>query len=121
LVSPSLSPESSTKPTSEPVSSGRKEKETGLVTNPLDPAEPQGSPSDDEEHIDKMVPPKIMRLTQHYHNLIYIRYFWESIGQQPPQWIKGEMQRADGALRRELEKEEGQGGLLHRSLKDETG
>lgn len=86
--------------------------------NPVGPAEPIREQEDvEEDHIDKMVPPKIMRLTQHYHNLIYIRYFWESIGQQPPDWIKGEMERADGALRRELEKEEGQGGLLHRSKK----
>ena len=83
--------------------------------NPLSPSEPiREHQNDEEEHIDKMVPPKIMRLTQHYHNLIYIRYFWESIGQQPPDWIKGEMLRADQALRRELEREEGQGGLLHR-------
>lgn len=75
------------------------------VANPLEPAEPSG--------IDNLVPPKIMRLTQHYHNLIYIRYFWESIGQQPPDWIKGEMSRADRVLQRELLKEEGQGGLLH--------
>lgn len=63
--------------------------------------------------IDRKVPPKIMRLTQHLHNLIYIRFFYEQIGQQPPVWIKGEMQRAEWALIDELELEEGQGGLLH--------
>lgn len=82
------------------------------MTQPLEPSEPVGNGPDHAEHIDRMVPPKIMRLTQHYHNLIYIRYFWESIGQQPPEWIKGEMQRADTVLRRELLKEEGQGGTL---------
>jgi hypothetical protein len=77
------------------------------VANPLESSEPEVS------ELDKMVPPNIMRLTQHYHNLIYIRAFWESIGQQPPDWIKAEMQRSDTVLRRELLKEEGQGGLLH--------
>jgi hypothetical protein len=85
------------------------------TVEPLGPSEPIREQEDDEEdHIDKMVPPKVMRLTQHYHNLIYIRYFWESIGQQPPDWIKGEMERADHVLRKELEREEGQGGALHR-------
>lgn len=77
------------------------------MSNPLEPSEPS------DHSIDNLVPPKIMRLTQHYHNLIYIRFFWESIGQQPPDWIKGEMARADRVLQRELLKEEGQGGLLH--------
>lgn len=72
------------------------------------------------EHIDRKVPPKIMRLTQHYHNLIYIRYFWESIGQQPPDWIKDELTRADKALQDELEREKGQGGLLHEELQHEA-
>jgi hypothetical protein len=54
-----------------------------------------------------------MRITQHYHNLIYIRYFWESIGQQPPKWVMKEMTRVDAVLQRELDQEEGQGGLLY--------
>jgi hypothetical protein len=83
------------------------------VDKPLEPIEPEAS------ELDRMVPPKIMRLTQHYHNLIYIRAFWESIGQQPPDWIKAEMQRSDTVLRNELLKEEGQGGLLHGGY-DET-
>jgi hypothetical protein len=79
---------------------------------PLTPSEPVGK-SDGEDDIDRKVPPKIMRLTQHLHNLIYIRFFYEQIGQQPPVWIKGEMQRAEWALIDELQLEEGQGGLLH--------
>ena len=85
-----------------------------LPTNPLLPSEPVAK-ADVEDSIDKMVPPKIMRVTQHLYNLIYIRFFYEQIGQQPPVWIKGEMQRAERALISELEDEEGQGGLLHRS------
>jgi hypothetical protein len=87
---------------------------TGLVKSPTSPVEPEG------EDIDRKVPPKVMRLTQHLHNLIYIRFFYEQIGQQPPVWIKGEMQRAELALINELEFEEGQGGLL-RGEKHETG
>jgi hypothetical protein len=64
-------------------------------------------------HLDKKVPAGIMRITQHYHNLIYIRAFWESIGQQPPDWIKKEMTRVDRVLQNELDFEAGQGGLLH--------
>ena len=82
----------------------------------VSPIDPEG-----DGYINQAVPPTIMRLTQHYHNLIYIRAFWESIGQQPPDWIKAEMQRADLALRSELHKEEGQGGLLHRSIANATG
>jgi hypothetical protein len=83
--------------------------------NPLIPSEPEAAPeiTNDVADIDRKVPPKIMRLTQHLHNLIYIRFFYEQIGQQPPVWIKGEMQRAEWALIDELQLEEGQGGLLH--------
>lgn len=83
--------------------------------NPLEDIEPEGF------DIDKLVPPKIMRLTQHYHNLIYIRYFFETIGQQPPDWIKGEMTRVDREVQRELDSELGQGGLLFKEKKDEAG
>jgi hypothetical protein len=76
------------------------------MTDPLDPVEP--------DHIDAMVPPKIMRLTQHLHNLIYVRYFYESIGQQPPDWTKGEMARAEKALLGELDREHSQGGAFRK-------
>lgn len=69
----------------------------------------------DDQDIDRLVPPKIMRLAQHFHNLIYIRYFYESLGQQPPEWTKAEMGRADKALQGELEREHGQGGRLRRN------
>jgi hypothetical protein len=83
-----------------------------MATDPLDPVE--------AGHIDRKVPPGIMRITQHYHNLIYIRYFWESIGGQPPDWVKREMGRIDTILQKELDSEHGQGGLL-RGDEDETG
>ena len=70
----------------------------------------------DDDHIDKLVPPKIMRLTQHLHNLIYIRFFYEQIGQQPPVWIKGEMGRAEQALIEGLEREEMQGGAFRKEI-----
>jgi hypothetical protein len=85
------------------------------------PIDPESDEPDHPEHIDRKVPPKIMRLTQHYHNLIYIRFFWESIGMQPPDWIKGELVRADAVLQQELQKEQGQGGLIHMEHKHETG
>jgi len=84
------------------------------MTDPIGPAEDLT-----DRDIDKLVPPKIMRLAQHFHNLIYIRYFFESIGQQPPEWTKKEMTRADTALQLELEREHGQGGRL-REMQDEA-
>jgi hypothetical protein len=84
------------------------------VTDPLKPAEEL-----EDVDIDRLVPPKIMRLAQHFHNLIYIRYFYESLGQQPPEWTKAEMGRADVALQAELIREHGQGGRL-RETEDET-
>lgn len=85
-----------------------------MVNNPLGPAEELS-----EEDIDRLVPPNIMRLAQHFHNLIYIRYFYESLGQQPPDWTKAEMARADIALQAELVREHGQGGRF-RSDENET-
>lgn len=64
------------------------------------------------ERLDHKVPPGMMRITQHYHNLIYIRYFYESIGQQPPEWVKKEMTRVDKVLQQEIDREYQQGGLL---------
>jgi len=84
------------------------------MTSPLGPAEDL---SDDD--IDKMVPPKVMRLTQHLHNMIYIRFFYEQIGQQPPEWTKRELTRAEQALIDELDREHGQGGRF-REIKDEA-
>ena|SRR5882672_494848 len=84
------------------------------------PADPLGPAEDlSEEDIDKLVPPNIMRLAQHFHNLIYIRYFYESLGQQPPDWTKAEMSRADRALQAELIREHGQGGRFRR-VENET-
>jgi hypothetical protein len=74
---------------------------------------------DHPDHIDQLVPAKVMRLTQHLHNIIYIRFFYENIGQQPPDWIKREQQRADLALQEELEREHHQGGAFHETRKSQ--
>lgn len=85
------------------------------MPNPLEVSEPESGLRDDPNavSIDARVPPKVMRLTQHLHNMIYIRFFYEQIGQQPPDWTKRELTRAESALREELESEEGQGGAFH--------
>jgi hypothetical protein len=67
-----------------------------------------------DEDLERLVPRKIMLATWHLHNLIYIRYFYESLGQQPPTWVKNEMERSQGALTEELEREKGQGGRLYK-------
>jgi hypothetical protein len=79
------------------------------MVNPIGPTESLGNGD-----IDKLVPPNIMRLTQHLHNLIYIRYFYESIGQQPPPWVKGEMARAETSLLSQLDREHAQGGVFRK-------
>jgi hypothetical protein len=104
LASLKESPESSTRPTPEQESFERsvsKERQATMT-----------------EH-DRKVPPGIMLMTHHYHNLIYIRHFWEEQGQQTPRWVGDEMARMDKILQQELEKEKGQGGLL-RGDEDET-
>jgi hypothetical protein len=76
------------------------------MTDPLGPVE--------FDDIDSLVPPKIMRLTQHMHNLIYIRYFYETLGQQPPEWTKLEMERAQKVLLSQLDREHAQGGAFRK-------
>jgi hypothetical protein len=94
--SPQALPKSLTKPISELESLKRKSRR---------------GPETMTEH-DRKVPPGIMLMTHHYHNLIYIRHFWEEQGQQTPKWVGKEMARMDKILQQELEFEEGQGGLL---------
>lgn len=67
-----------------------------------------------QAHVDRHVPPAIMRLTQHLHNIIYIRYFYESLGTPVPDWIKREQHRADLALQDEIDREHHQGGAFHK-------
>jgi hypothetical protein len=110
LGSHKVSPKSSTEPISEPGSLERR-KATVAAANPL-------KERTMTEH-DRKVPPGIMLMTHHYHNLIYIRHFWEEQGQQTPKWVGKEMARMDKILQQELEREEGQGGLL-RGDEDET-
>ncbi|HEX4500637.1 MAG TPA: hypothetical protein VH187_05605 [Scandinavium sp.] len=91
------------------------------MTNPLGTADPL-SPVEmlEDGDIDLMVPPRIMRLAQHLHNLIYIRAFYESIGQQPPEWTKREMGRAEKVLLSELDREHSQGGAFRKGDSYET-
>lgn len=78
----------------------------------MDPLGPVEDLTADE--IDKLVPPRIMRLTQHLHNMIYIRFFYEQIGQQPPDWIKEELVRGEKALISEIDRENAQGGAFRK-------
>lgn len=87
---------------------------------PLEVSEPVSdgpTEGDNEMHIDTRVPPKIMRLTQHMHNLIYIRFFYEQLGQQPPVWIKRQLERAEVDLLEEIAIEEDHGGHFHERSK----
>ena len=88
---------------------------------PLEVSEPVASEppreGSNEMHIDARVPPKIMRLTQHMHNLIYIRFFYEQLGQQPPVCIKRQLERAEADRLEEIDMEEQAGGNFHRRYK----
>ena len=82
--------------------------------------EPTVDEPDHIEHIDRLVPPKIYRLTMHFHNLIYIRFFYEQIGQQPPKWVTSEMQRVQDITIEHLERENAQGGAFWKGVQHET-
>jgi hypothetical protein len=75
---------------------------------------------DDKEPLEELIPPKIFLLAFHLHNLIYIRAFYESIGQQPPEWTKGEMERSQTHLLTQLDREHAQGGKFRKEHKDEA-
>ena len=74
----------------------------------------------DPEPLEDLIPPKVYYLAMHLHNLIYIRYFYENIGMQPPEWTKGEMSRAQTHLLRQLDIEQGQGGRFRKGERDEA-
>lgn len=66
------------------------------------------------------VPANIYRLAHHYHNLIYIMYFWEQMGQQKPPIFAEEVRRTHDELIEEIEREKSQGGLLRRKTEHEA-
>jgi hypothetical protein len=68
---------------------------------------------------DKFIPDHIWKITMHYHDLIYIKSYWESIGQHAPPFVLEELQRVHDILPTLLEEEQGQGGAYHK-LKGET-
>jgi len=50
----------------------------------------------------------------HYHDLIYIKAYWESIGQQCPASFNEELARTHARLMAILEDERNQGGAYHK-------
>jgi hypothetical protein len=58
------------------------------------------------------VPDHIWRVTMHYHDLIYIKYYWESIGQAAPSSFIEELERTHKRLMDRLDEERGQGGAF---------
>ena len=78
---------------------------------------------DHRREADEEIPERIWRMTMVYHDLIYIKYYWESIGQQVHSNFAKELERVDKRLHQLLEMEHGQGGTfrkLEQELKDET-
>jgi hypothetical protein len=75
----------------------------------------------DPEPLENLIPPKVFYLAMHLHNLIYIRAFYEQIGQQPPEWTKTEMGRSQKVLLEQLDRENSQGGKFRqKESQDET-
>jgi len=66
-----------------------------------------------QAEVDELVPPKIMKLIQHQHNLIMMFDFYRSQGGQTPPYIQQEMGRAEKAIIIQLEIENRQGGAYH--------
>jgi hypothetical protein len=86
--------------------------------NPLDLAQLYHVDPDDPEPITDLIPPKILLLAWHLHNMIYIRFFYEQIGMQPPDWTKGEMDRSQRVLLDQLDIENSQGGKFRERRKE---
>jgi hypothetical protein len=63
---------------------------------------------------EKYIPDHIWKITMHYHDLIYIKSYWESIGQPPPEFVLEELQRVHDILPDLLDEEKGQGGAYHK-------
>ena len=63
-------------------------------------------------------PAHVHRLIHHYHNLIYIKNYWESIGQIAPKWVMEELGRSDKEIQEVLDREKQQGGFLHNRGKE---
>jgi hypothetical protein len=70
-----------------------------------------------EEHAQRAethAPAHVHRLTHHYHNLIYIKNYWESVGQQASPWVTEELIRTDQEIQSVLKLEKQKGGALYR-------
>jgi len=92
-----------------------------LPFNPLDLESLYSVDPDDPNPVSDLIPPKILLLAWHLHNMIYIRFFYEQIGMQPPEWTKGEMARSQKVLLDQLDIENSQGGRFRRrEMRDEA-
>jgi len=91
-----------------------------LPFNPLDLASLYNVDPSDPNPIEDLIPPKILLLAWHLHNMIYIRFFYEQIGMQPPEWTKGEMARSQKVLLDQLDIENSQGGRFRKELRHEA-
>ncbi len=88
--------------------------------NPMDMRSLYNVDPNDPNPIEDLIPHKIMLLAWHLHNLIYIRFFYEQLGQQPPEWTKGEMTRSQAVLLQQLDLENSQGGKFRRESRHEA-
>ena len=73
---------------------------------------------------DDEVPPHLWRLTMYYHDLVSIKWAWESLGNPFDPALQAELMRAHDRLLKILEEESGQGGTFHnlaRRIADEAG
>jgi len=77
---------------------------------------------DSNDKAEYYAPTHMHRFVHHYHNLIYIKNYWESIGQMAPEWVQRELQRAEQEMQQLIAEEKEEGGFLHKrkELRDEA-
>ena len=75
---------------------------------------------DHRREADTEVPERIWRVSMHYHDLIYIKAYWESIGQQVPSSFGEELARTHNRLMAILDDERNQGGAYYKEKEHEA-
>lgn len=63
---------------------------------------------------EKEIPERIRRFSHHAHSIHDIKYMYEEVGIDVPQWVKAEVERCDDRLRQLLAEEYAEGGTINK-------
>lgn len=66
------------------------------------------------ERAEEILPAHIYRHIHHYHNVIYVRNYYDSLGIPVPRLITEELERMEKESTQLYERERQQGGFLHK-------